>query len=165
MDSALLASLNSQINFERYSAEVYLALAVPLDDIDLSGMGNWLYTQAHEERKHAQKFIDYLLDVNETVDIDALAKPEVVVGEDVFGLVRKTFIAALEHENKVTERIHALYKEAQAVADLSTCEFLRWFVTEQVEEERKIVLILNRLNIAGNDGAALLILDKELGGG
>ena len=165
MDSALLANLNSQINFERYSAEVYWALAVPLDDIDLSGMAKWLYDHAVEERTHAQKFIDYLLDVNEKAEIGALDVPTTVSGEDVFSLVRKTFIAALEHEGKVTARIHDLYKLARQVDDLPTCELLRWFITEQVEEERKVVTIFNRLNVAGTNGAAILMLDEELGGG
>ena len=40
---------------------------------------------------------------------------------------------------------------------------LDWFVQEQVEEEKSASEIVERLRMAGEDGAALLMLDKELG--
>ena len=38
-----------------------------------------------------------------------------------------------------------------------------WFITEQVEEERTVEQIAGSMELAGESGAALLILDRELG--
>src|SRR3712207_7681399 len=38
---------------------------------------------------------------------------------------------------------------------------LNWFVTEQVEEEKSAIDVVERLRMAGEDTAALLMLDKE----
>ena len=40
---------------------------------------------------------------------------------------------------------------------------LHWFVNEQVEEEKSATEIVERLRMAGEDSAALLLLDSELG--
>jgi len=40
---------------------------------------------------------------------------------------------------------------------------LNWFVTEQVEEEKSATDVVERLKMAGDDSAALLLLDGELG--
>ena len=48
-------------------------------------------------------------------------------------------------------------------ADRTTEVFLEWFITEQVEEERTVEQIVGSMQLAGDSGAALLILDRELG--
>ena len=40
---------------------------------------------------------------------------------------------------------------------------MHWFVEEQVEEEKAATEVVERLKLAGEDGAALLLVDKELG--
>ncbi len=40
---------------------------------------------------------------------------------------------------------------------------LQWFINEQVEEERTAGDIVAKLELIGNDGPALLMLDNELG--
>ena len=40
---------------------------------------------------------------------------------------------------------------------------LSWFVEEQVEEEKAATEVVERLRMAGEEGVALLLLDKELG--
>jgi ferritin len=162
MDSVLLESLNSQLNFERASAEIYEAMAIVLDDIDLTGMAKWMYAQAGEERTHAKKFSEYILDQNERPHLDEVPEPVIPEVENPMTMGQTFFVAALEHEKVVTSRINALFKQAREVGDNATEIFMQWFVTEQVEEERQIVTILNRFNLA-NDGAAILILDEEIG--
>jgi ferritin len=63
----------------------------------------------------------------------------------------------------VTGRIHKLVELARAEKDHATVNLLNWFVDEQVEEEANFESILGRIQIAGDRGAALLFLDKELG--
>ncbi|RMH81757.1 MAG: ferritin, partial [Calditrichaeota bacterium] len=40
---------------------------------------------------------------------------------------------------------------------------LQWFVDEQLEEERQFQTILDKLNLIGDDGVGLYMLDTELG--
>jgi ferritin len=40
---------------------------------------------------------------------------------------------------------------------------LQWFVSEQVEEEESVQGIIDALNLIGNQGHAIYMLDKELG--
>jgi ferritin len=40
---------------------------------------------------------------------------------------------------------------------------MQWFVLEQVEEEASALKLVERLEMAGDDKAALLILDREVG--
>jgi ferritin len=163
MNGVLLQSLQSQLNYERYSAEIYRAMAVVLDDRDLTGMANWMYKQADEENTHAKKFAEFILDRNETPLIDAIPKPEIPYQEDIRLLGQEYFQKALEHEYTVTERINNLFRQAAELDDPATRVLMHWFVAEQVEEERQLVTILNRFALASNDGAAILILDQEIG--
>jgi ferritin len=77
--------------------------------------------------------------------------------------VLDTFEQALEHEKKVSALIDKLYEAATRSNDYATQVALQWFITEQVEEEASAMEVVDRLKIAGNDGAALLMLDRELG--
>ena len=47
--------------------------------------------------------------------------------------------------------------------DYPTQTLLQWFITEQVEEEKNASLVVEQLKMIGNDGGALLLLDRELG--
>src|SRR5918997_1007126 len=75
-----------------------------------------------------------------------------------------SFEVALEHEKEVTGRINDLYELSVRENDYPAQVFLNWFVTEQVEEEKSATDIVERLRMAGEDNAALLLLDSELGG-
>ena len=77
--------------------------------------------------------------------------------------VLDVFENALQHEMKVTSLIHTLYELAKQENDYATQVALQWFINEQVEEEATASKVVVRLKIAGNDGAALLMLDNELG--
>lgn len=155
-------ALNSQFNYERYSAAVYDALAAHMDFLNLTGFKGYLAKRANEERGHAQKFADYMADTNTKPDVDAIAKPTQILPNDPLIAGRMAFQMALEHEQTVTTRIKAL--SVVASDDFATHEFLLWFIKEQVEEERTLEEILTKFNLIGTDGTGVVILDKELGG-
>ena len=70
--------------------------------------------------------------------------------------------AAYEHERVVTESINDLVDIAMAARDHATATMLQWYVTEQVEEEANFDQIVQQLGLAGDNGAALLMIDREL---
>jgi len=73
------------------------------------------------------------------------------------------FEAAYKHEQHVTSLIHGLVAKAVEEKDYATKNMLDWFVDEQVEEESTAGEIVAQLKMIGSQGAALLMLDRELG--
>ena len=69
----------------------------------------------------------------------------------------------MAHEQKVTASIHALYSQANDEKDFESLPLLHWFITEQVEEEATVSELIEQVAMAGDNGAALLLLDRELG--
>ena len=66
------------------------------------------------------------------------------------------------HEEHVSELIDKLVVQSREQGDLATENFLQFFVQEQVEEEAAADRIVQQLKLAGDNGAALLLLDREL---
>lgn len=160
----LIGALQEQMNFERYSADVYYALAATLDDINLTGMAAYMYKRAEEERGHARKFTDYLADRFVRPVLSALPDPnKVQLPDDPMAAGQIAFQAALEHERIVTARIRALYDMGYEENDPETQQFMLWFLGEQVEEERSLDEILTKFKLAAGDGAAILKIDHKLG--
>jgi ferritin len=151
-------ALNEQIKHEFYSSYLYLSMAGSFEVAELPGFARWMRQQSEEEREHAMKFFDFLLDRGEHVQLQAIDKPPYA-----FRSPLDTFEQALEHEKEITSRIHQLYELSLQKNDYPAQVFLHWFVTEQVEEEKTATEVVERLRMAGEDGAALLLLDKELG--
>jgi ferritin len=59
--------------------------------------------------------------------------------------------------------VNELSSLAQEEKDRASEVFLMWFVSEQVEEEARVVEIVDRLRIIGDKSSAALYLDKEYG--
>jgi ferritin len=69
------------------------------------------------------------------------------------------FLAA-ETEN--TKRIWRLVDLAREAGDKAAENFLQWFVSEQVEEEKNASELLAKVRMARDQPAALLALDRAL---
>lgn len=151
-------AINAQIHHEFHSAYLYLSMSAFMESANFKGFAHWMRVQSREEVNHAMKLFDYVNDRNGRVTLRTLEQPPAS-----FDSVLATFEQALEHEKKVTQMIHDLYELATREQDYATQVALQWFITEQVEEEASATEVVDRLKIAGNDGAALLILDRELG--
>lgn len=62
MSQELTASLNEQMNFEFYSAHVYMAMVAYCSSKSLDGFANFFLVQAEEERFHGMKIYKFLND-------------------------------------------------------------------------------------------------------
>lgn len=158
MKGAVRDAMGEQIKHEFYSAYLYLSMAGSFEAANLSGFAHWMRHQAREEMQHAMKFFDFLLDRGEEVRLHAIDAPPYA-----FRSPLDTFEQALEHEKEVTSLVHDLYETAVRERDYPAQVLLNWFVEEQVEEEKSATEIVERLRMAGEDGAALLLLDREMG--
>jgi ferritin len=151
-------SLNEQLHAELESAYIYLSMSAYCSSIGMHGFAHWMQVQAGEEMGHAKKFYGYIEDQLGRVKLLAVEEPPFEY-KSITDVVEKT----LAHERKITKRISQLVKAAKAENDYATDIFLQWFVTEQVEEENNVQMILERLKMIGDKGAGLFILDKEMG--
>jgi ferritin len=100
-----------------------------------------------------------MLDRNGNVDLDSIPRPKVD-----YSSIKEVFEASLEQEKTNTQSINDLYALASELDDYATQAHLKWFLDEQVEEEKSILDILGRLELAGDDKTAILILDQALSG-
>lgn len=151
-------ALNDQINAEMYSFYIYLAMSNWLTDANWDGMAKWMKAQAQEEMTHAMKLFDYIHERGGHVSLDAIKKPAAEWASPL-----AVFEAALEHERYITGRIAKLVEIAQAEKDHGTYAFLQWYVSEQVEEEATLEPIVAKLQMAGEQVAALMGMDRYLG--
>ena len=158
MDKKVYELLNQQVNKEFYSAYLYLDFSNYFKSKGLDGFANWYLIQAQEERDHAMLFYQYLQNENQSVSLEAIAKPDKVFesGMDVLK-------AGLAHEEYVTSLINDIYSAANEVKDYRTMQFLDWFVKEQGEEEMNANGLISKMELFGFDPRGLYMLDQELG--
>ena len=149
--------LNSQVNFEFFSAYLYLSMAAYAESIDLSGFANFFRIQFQEEQFHAMKFYDYIFQKDGIVELEAIAKPDMR-----FENMVNVFQKACEHEKLVTSRVYKLADIATEEKEHATISLLNWFIDEQVEEENKFNSLLKRVKRSENNPAALYMMDDEL---
>ncbi len=151
-------AINDQINKELYSAYLYLSMAAYLEDKNLSGFAHWMRLQEAEEREHAMKFYDFILERGGRVILKAIEAPKI---EWSSTLEVAEEVAA--HEAKVTASIYALYETALKEKDYPAQVMLQWFISEQVEEEKNAAEIVANLKLIEAHGTAVLVLDHRLG--
>jgi ferritin len=154
----LQQAMNDQIRKEFESAYVYLSMAAWMEDQNLPGFAAWLRVQAREEAGHAMKIFNHLIDRGARVRLQPLAGPTIEFRTplDVFEQVKR-------HEQGVTKSIEDLYGLAQSDKDFASQVFLEWFISEQVEEEKNSAQVLESVRRVGENQAALVMLDRELG--
>lgn len=139
-------AINEQIGAELGANLEYLQIASYFEAGDMLKFAQIFFDQAEEEHFHAMKFLRYVLDAGGEVDIPAIEKP------------RKDFTSpadavqtALDWEMTVTKQINNLMDIAVQEKDYIAQEFLRWFVSEQLEEISKMSTILNIIKRSGDN--------------
>ncbi|RAP74299.1 ferritin [Paenibacillus montanisoli] len=156
MNETLSQALNDQLNFEFYSAHVYLAIAAYCSGESLDGFANFFIVQAEEERFHAMKIYKYLNDRGQRVKLVGMSTPN-----NEYSSIQDAFQQAYQHEQEVTKRIYHLSDLALNDREHATIQFLKWFIDEQVEEESMFDSIINKLKRIDQDSNAFFMLDNE----
>ena len=151
-------AINEQIKEELHSAHIYLAMSAYCEAINFKGFAQWMRKQSQEELTHGIKLFDYINNRQGRVELHAIPKPPLE-----FSSLLDMFQQVLKHEQKVTGMIHDLYKLAVKENDYSTQIALHWFIEEQVEEEKMANEIIAQLEMAGEQPAALMMLDSQMG--
>ena len=123
-------ALNAQIAREFAAAHQYTAIGAHYAGETFPQLSEFFYEQADEEREHAMKMVNYLLDTDQRVDFAAVDAPLTEFPDHVAPIR-----LALEQERSVTVRISELFSIARETNDFRSEQFIHWFLEEQTEEE------------------------------
>ncbi|MRN55133.1 ferritin [Paenibacillus monticola] len=156
MKDELVKTLNDQMNFEFYSAHVYLAMAAYCSGESLDGFANFFLVQAEEERFHAMKIFKFLNDRDNRATLAALPEPK-----NEYSSMLDAFETAFAHEQQNTGKFYHLADLALDAREHATIYFLKWFIDEQVEEEALFSNIIHKLKRIEKDSNAFYMLDAE----
>jgi len=157
LDKEIQSALNQQINVEFNSAYSYLSVAAYFEAINLRGFAHWMRIHYLEERTHANKVYDFIVDRDGRVDLLAIDAPQKEWASPL-----AAFEWALAAERSNSESIYKLVELAAEKHDHATHTFLQWFISEQVEEEAIVNDMLQRMKLVGDSNAALFLMDQEL---
>ena len=151
----LAKAFNEQIGKEFGASMQYVSIAAHFSQRHLTLLSKLFLAQAEEERQHAMKFVQYLLDTKGELKIPAVAAPK-----PDFASAEEAVQAALTWENEVTRQITALMDTAVKESDYLAQSFLQWFIDEQLEEVVKMDRLLSVIRQSGEKN--LLMVEAYL---
>jgi ferritin len=157
LDKRMQDALNDQINYEFYSAFIYLSMSARFAALGLPGGANWMNVQYQEELAHAMKLFSYVTERGGKAELKAIAQPPLEWPDAL-----TMFEHALEHEHTVTQRIGALADLALELKDHATLNMLQWFIAEQVEEEANAEDMIAKLRLTRDAPGGMFQLDAEM---
>jgi ferritin len=147
-------ALNAQVEREFAAAHQYTAIAAYYSGETYPQLASFFYKQADEEREHALKMVNYLLDTNSPVNLTGVAQPKTTFGDHV-----EPIRLALEQEKSVTVSISELFEVARETRDYRSEQFLDWFLAEQTEEESSMS---DLLAVAERTASVPMLLEEYL---
>jgi ferritin len=156
LSTTLEKALNDQLNLELTSAYAYLGMAAYFERTPFTGFGQWMHVQSGEEVGHANRFFKYIVERGGKLSLQAIAQPKADYKSPL-----EVFQASLGHEQRVSASICAIYELATAEKDYATLSFLKWFLDEQVEEERNVGDMLAKLQLVGDNSNGLYQVDRQ----
>lgn len=131
-------ALNAQIGRELAAAHQYVAISTYYARQTYPQLAAHFAKQAQEERSHAMKMVEYLVDRDVEVSFGAIEQPTNTFPDHIAPIRH-----ALEQERTVTVRISELMQIARETNDFLSEQFVHWFLEEQVEEEATAQAILD----------------------
>ena len=158
LSANVIKLLNDQMNLEFYSSNLYLQMSAWCEQNGFEGAAKFLSAHAAEEMQHMRKLFTYLNETGALAVITAIEAPAYEY-ESLKEILELTY----GHEKLITSKINELVGKTFEEKDYSAFNFLQWYVAEQHEEEKLFSGILDKLNLLGEDGKGLFLIDKDLG--
>lgn len=153
----VISLLNSQILYESYASNFYLALAYWCDCQGLKGCKSFFMRQSDEERVHMLKIYEYMSEMGVHPVTPSIEQPP-----QEYDKIQDVFQKVFEQERKVTMAIHEIVRVSTLENDYSTLNFMQWYISEQREEEAVIRDIIDKIKVIGEGGQSLYYIDKEV---
>lgn len=158
LSKSLQEALNRQVQMEAQSSQAYLAMASWAEiQPGLEGVTEFFYNQSEEERVHMLKLLRYINERGGYGVVSELKQPMVT-----FPSLKKLFDEFLNHELQVSNSINELVDMTLQEKDFATHNFLQWYVSEQLEEERIARTLNDKLEMIGEDRGGLYLFDRDM---
>jgi ferritin len=151
----LANAFNQQIGNEFGASMQYVSIAAHFQQRQLTLLSKLFLQQAEEERAHAMKFVQYVLDTKGELQIPSIAAPK-----PTFSSAEDAVAAALAWEEDVTKQVGTLMDIAVRESDYLAQSFLQWFIDEQLEEVVKMDRLLGVVRQSGEKN--LLMVEAYL---
>ena len=146
--------LVEQVGHEFTAHQDYIGIALYFQRQSLLRWSKFFRDQAMEEAQHATRIINFLTDHEVEFDI-----PPLPGATTQFESAIAAAQASLEWERTMSERFRGAATMALAENDPTTHQFLQWFLEEQVEEEAKMLHVIDLLSSGINLFLAEPLLD------
>ena len=157
LSNSVVKLLNDQMNLEFYSSNLYLQMSAWCEQQGFEGAAKFLSAHAAEEMQHMRKLFTYLNETGALAVITQIDEPP-----QQFKSLKEVLELTYQHEKLITSKINELVGRTFEEKDYSAFNFLQWYVAEQHEEEKLFSRILDKLNLLGEDGKGLFLVDKDL---
>ena len=154
----IVEALNQQIQHEQNNAHSYQAVALYFESLNLHGLAAWLTKQAGDERGHAEKFIEHVVDRGGSVKLGPIAAPPATFANPL-----EAIKSVLKLESTTTALIYKLADLARKEGDYALEVLLHWFISEQVEEEQWATELTAEMELFHEKPSQLYMLDHQWG--
>lgn len=156
--------LIKQVSREVSNAIAYINLSFKLNNEGFTGFANFCENQARGEFEHSQRIREYLTNRSANVVIEnvEIIPTTFATNEGYLTPLNQDMEFVYKLEQKTTEEINKIVEIANQAKDTATINFLDWFLQEQIEEEKTVLDILNRVRLANGDSSALFTLDAMI---
>jgi len=158
LDKKVEEILNKQLNQELQNAYLYLSMASYFTGLNLNGFAHYFLVQAKEEVEHAMKIFRYISDRGGKVELYEIPRPR-----SNWSSIEEAIEDFYNSEVANGKRIWELVEVVNKIGDKATESFLKWFIDEQVEEEKNSQELLAKIKMVKESLPALLMLDNILG--
>ena len=160
----IINAINELIGNEFGAMLQYYVVAAHFDGEGPPDLSARFYERAEEEKKHALRMIQFVIDTGARVNIPAVAAPR-----GNFKGAEDAIKFSLEQEERITTQVNAVGSMARAAhfmdefkttpeSDRTADNFLRWLVKEQAEEIALMEQLLGAVR-SGGEGRALQVED------
>jgi ferritin len=157
LSTTIESALNDQVRYEAESSQIYLSMASWAESHGLEGISKFMYVQSDEERMHMLKLIKYINERGGHGLVSELKAPKTN-----FKTFQEMFQEVYDHEVYVSNCINDLIHISLSEKDYATHNFLQWYVSEQIEEEAQAKMILDKINLIGDDKGGLYLFDRDI---
>ncbi|MCK5611260.1 ferritin [Candidatus Pacearchaeota archaeon] len=158
LSDILRKALDDQIEKELNSSCLYLSASHYFAINNLKGFALFFKKQSKEEYEHAERFISLFKKHRIQPSLERSFQPPTWKNtENILEL-------SLSHEKSISTSIHDIYKIAESEGNVCVCEFLKWFVKEQLEEENSLIELNELYQYYSQKQAGLIDLDRLLAG-
>jgi bacterioferritin B len=135
----IVAAINEQIGNEFSAMLQYYAIVAHFGAEGLPEISAHFYRQAEEEKEHALRFIQFVIDIGDRVKIPAVCAPHAH-----FEAAEHAVKLSLEQEEQVTTQVNALLSMAKAESDYTADNFFQWFIKEEVASMGQLLRVVQR---------------------